>query len=140
MGGAYIQQLEAGGIEVGTLAARENIAVNNDLMVFGGSTFGRGFSSTGPSSITASGGTAFADTVPALTLAGSPAAAASTPLRMTGVPAAASNNFILAMDDSGNVTQTAITDTTLGNVIVNGGQSGPLTIGTTNATSLAFYQ
>ena len=93
-------------------------------------------------SITGNGAAAAASLIssasaPALLLAGQSTTTAPA-LRMTGVPAAASNNFILAIDNSGNVTQTAITDTTLGNVIVNGGQSGPLTIGTTNATSLAF--
>ena len=51
LGAVYIQQLEAGGMEVGTLATRENMTVNNDLDVRGGATFGRGSDSTGPSSV-----------------------------------------------------------------------------------------
>ena len=51
LGGSYIQQLEAGGMEVGTLQTRENMTVNNDLDVRGGATFGRGFDAIGNSSI-----------------------------------------------------------------------------------------
>ena len=42
LGGAYIQQLEAGGIETGTLSTRNNLQVGNDLDVRGGATIGAG--------------------------------------------------------------------------------------------------
>lgn len=41
LGGGYVQQLEAGGIEVATLQARNNMTVNNDLDVKSGMTVGR---------------------------------------------------------------------------------------------------
>jgi hypothetical protein len=49
VGGAYIQQLEAGGIETGTLATRSNLHVGNDADISGGLTVGNGgiFSSGG---------------------------------------------------------------------------------------------
>ena len=50
------------------------MTVNNDLAVVGGATFGRGFDSTGPSSVTASGSYASTSTasgwLPALTVQG----------------------------------------------------------------------
>jgi hypothetical protein len=70
LGGAYIQQLETGGIETGTLQTRTNLTVNNDLDVRGGATFARGFDATGGSSITPASG-------PALTINGSATAATS---------------------------------------------------------------
>ena len=51
MGGAYIQQLEAGGIETGTLTTRSNVQVGNDLDIRGGMQVGRGMNVTGPVSI-----------------------------------------------------------------------------------------
>jgi hypothetical protein len=60
MGGAYIQQLEAGGLEVGTLQTRENAIINNDITISGGATIARGFQATGNSSVYAPGGTALA--------------------------------------------------------------------------------
>jgi hypothetical protein len=48
MGGAYIQQFEAGGIETGTLATRSNMQVGNDLDVRGGLQVARGIETTGP--------------------------------------------------------------------------------------------
>ncbi len=49
LGGAYIQQLEAGGIEVGTLAVRGNATVYGSLDVIGAGVFGRGIHAQGPS-------------------------------------------------------------------------------------------
>ncbi|MFZ2969753.1 MAG: hypothetical protein WA063_01245 [Minisyncoccia bacterium] len=46
VGGSYIQQLEAGGIETATLQVRNNMTVNNDMDVRGGATFGRGINVT----------------------------------------------------------------------------------------------
>ena len=51
LGGAYIQQLEAGGIETGTLATRENLQVGNDLEVQGGAQIGKSLDVTGPLSV-----------------------------------------------------------------------------------------
>ena len=51
LGGAYIQQFEAGGIETGTLAVRENAQIGNDLDVKGGMTV------SGPVLINGSGDT-----------------------------------------------------------------------------------
>ncbi|MEK9152800.1 MAG: hypothetical protein AAB692_05550, partial [Patescibacteria group bacterium] len=51
IGGAYLQQLEAGGIETGTLSARSNLEVGNDLNVRGGLHVARGLEATGPVSI-----------------------------------------------------------------------------------------
>ncbi len=58
VGGAYIQQLEAGGIETGTLQTRNNLTVNNDADIRGGLQIGRGLNVTGPSGIYASSGVA----------------------------------------------------------------------------------
>jgi hypothetical protein len=59
VGGAYIQQLETGGIETGTLQTRNNLTVNNDADIRGGLTVGGslsvgsgGISTNGPLSIT----------------------------------------------------------------------------------------
>ena len=135
VGGAYIQQLEAGGIEVGTLATRENMTVNNDFDVRGGATFAQGFNSTGPSSISTSGSFLASGSVAALTIIGNSAAASSTPLQLVGVPTSAGTDTVLTIDASGNVKETT---TILSNFIINGGQTGPLTIGTTNATIMTF--
>jgi type II secretory pathway pseudopilin PulG len=51
VGGSYIQQLEAGGIETGTLSVRNNLQVNNDLDVRGGLQVARGIGTTGPFSV-----------------------------------------------------------------------------------------
>lgn len=47
VGGSYIQQFEAGGIEVGTLQTRGNLTINNDLDVKGGATIGRSLQVSG---------------------------------------------------------------------------------------------
>ncbi len=67
LGGAYIQQLEAGGAEVGELAVRTNASVFNNLDVGGGATFGRGIHATGPSSIVGSATGSYALTIKAAT-------------------------------------------------------------------------
>jgi len=54
-GGAYLQQLEAGGIETGTLATRSNLQVGNDLDVRGGLEVARGIKATGPVAIYSGG-------------------------------------------------------------------------------------
>ncbi|MDD5547504.1 MAG: hypothetical protein PHN74_01195 [Candidatus Pacebacteria bacterium] len=50
LGGAYIQQLEAGGIETGTLSIRTNASINNDLDIRGGLQIGGGLAAYGASS------------------------------------------------------------------------------------------
>jgi hypothetical protein len=42
LGGAYVQQLEAGGLETGTLSTRGNAQINGDAQVKGGLTVGSG--------------------------------------------------------------------------------------------------
>ncbi len=54
IGGSYIQQLEAGGIESSTLTLRNNLTVFNDTDIRGGAVIGRGLQITGPFSITSS--------------------------------------------------------------------------------------
>ncbi len=51
LGGAYVQQLEAGGIYAGTLALRNNLSVFNDANIGGGLSIGRGFQASDFSSI-----------------------------------------------------------------------------------------
>ena len=82
-------------MEVGTLATRENLTVNNDLDVRGGATFARGFESTASSAIYSSAGA-----IPALILQGN-GTAASTPLRLLGLPSG--SGTVLAIDGSNNV-------------------------------------
>lgn len=55
-------------------------------------------------------------------------------LRLAGVPTGTSSDVFLTLDGSGNVTRSA---SSLAGVIVNGGQAGALTIGSTN-NSLSF--
>ncbi|MDD5547502.1 MAG: hypothetical protein PHN74_01185 [Candidatus Pacebacteria bacterium] len=50
LSGSYIQQLEAGGIETGTLSVRTNAIINNDLDVRGGLQIGGGLAAYGASS------------------------------------------------------------------------------------------
>lgn len=57
-------------------------------------------------------------------------------LRLTNNPAGAPTDFHLSIDALGNVT-TQFT-VPIGKQIVNGGQPGPLTIGTTDATTMSF--
>lgn len=52
VGGSYIQQFEAGSIEVGTLQTRGNLTINNDLDVKGGATIGRSLQVSGNVGIT----------------------------------------------------------------------------------------
>src|SRR6185436_6557341 len=47
MGGAYIQQLEVGGLETGTLQTRGNLTVNGDASIVGGLNLGQGLFSSG---------------------------------------------------------------------------------------------
>lgn len=56
-------------------------------------------------------------------------------LRLINNPASAATDFFLTIDSSGVVRQGAAA---FGNVILNGGQPGPLTIGTTDTTSMTF--
>ncbi|MBI2597071.1 VCBS repeat-containing protein [Candidatus Daviesbacteria bacterium] len=48
LGGAYIQQLETGGIETSTLGVTSNAIIGNDLNIVGGLSVGRGAEITGP--------------------------------------------------------------------------------------------
>jgi len=57
-------------------------------------------------------------------------------LQLIGNPTAASGDFILTIDPITGVVKQGISP--FGNEILNGGQPGPLTIGTTNATSMNF--
>src|SRR4029077_7698728 len=63
-------------------------------------------------------------------------------LRLIGDPGSLSTDFFLTIDALGNVRQSSATQLfgslPFGNFIVNGGQPGPLTIGTTNATTMSF--
>ena len=54
-GGAYIQQLEAGSVEAGTVAVRNNMSIYGDMDVRGGMTVGKGFNTNGQSGITTTG-------------------------------------------------------------------------------------
>ncbi|MFI5332522.1 MAG: tail fiber domain-containing protein, partial [Candidatus Babeliales bacterium] len=133
VGGAYIQQLEAGGIETGTLQTRENMTVNNDLAVVGGATFARGFEANGPSAIT--GSSFAASPIPALILTGSAANAASTPLRLNNVPTVAASgtaDTALTLDSANNVkTTTALTVDSSQNVNIAKNLLMPNTISST---------
>ena len=60
-----------------------------------------------------------------------------TPLRLITPPTSLSTDSLVTIDGSGNIRQSTATGT-FGNVIFNGGQAGPLTIGTTNVATLAF--
>ena len=51
LGGAYVQQLQAGGIKTDSLDVIRNTAIGNDLDVAGGAAFGRGFKSYKDSNI-----------------------------------------------------------------------------------------
>jgi hypothetical protein len=51
LGGAYVQQLQAGGIKTDSLDVIRNTAIGNDLDVAGGAGFGQGFKSYKDSSI-----------------------------------------------------------------------------------------
>jgi cytoskeletal protein CcmA (bactofilin family) len=61
IGGAYMQQLEAGGLEAATVSTRGNAQIGNDLDVHGAGVFGRGLQILGTTSMTntASGATAY---------------------------------------------------------------------------------
>ncbi|WKZ27142.1 MAG: hypothetical protein QY311_00050 [Candidatus Paceibacterota bacterium] len=63
LGGAYIQQFEAGGIQASDLAVRRNLQVNNDISIRGGAMIGAGLHVTGPMAITASSSSAYASFV-----------------------------------------------------------------------------
>ncbi len=52
VGGAYVQQLETGGIETGTLTLRNNLQVGNDAEISGGLFVARGVDISGPLSAT----------------------------------------------------------------------------------------
>ncbi len=58
LGGGYIQQVEIGGIQVGTADIRNNIIVNNDASIAGGLSVTRGEKISGSSSITNTDGDA----------------------------------------------------------------------------------
>jgi len=75
---------------------------------------------TGASAITATGNST--TTAPTLTLIGN--------------PASASTDFLLTIDNTTGVVKQAATS--IGNFIVNGCQTGPLSIGTNNATTLTL--
>jgi hypothetical protein len=51
LGGAYVQQLQAGGIKTDRLHVINNTVLGNDLDVFGGAAFGQGFKSYKDSSV-----------------------------------------------------------------------------------------
>lgn len=51
LGGAYVQQMEAGGIETGTLSTRSNAQVNGDAQVKGALAVGAGITAGGNSAI-----------------------------------------------------------------------------------------
>ena len=51
LGGAYIQQLQAGGIKTDRLQVLHNTIIGNDIDVFGGAAFGQGFKSYKDSSV-----------------------------------------------------------------------------------------
>lgn len=90
LGGAYIQQLETGGIESGTLATRANVAIGNDLDVKGGATIGANLLVSGQ--ITARNSTGASPNE-------------ISPLRLINVPTGTNN--ALSVDASGYVTQTS---------------------------------
>lgn len=90
-----------------------------------------GLSITGNGSGAAASLTASA-AAPALLLTGQGSTTAPA-LRMLGVPTGAKTDSVLTIDTSGNTRELASS-----NFIFNGGQLGPLTIGTTNATSFAI--
>ncbi len=54
LGGAYLQQLEAGGIEASTLSLRNNLQVFNDAEIRGGLSIGSGLHVQGPFAISSS--------------------------------------------------------------------------------------
>lgn len=51
VGGGYVQQLEAGGLEVGTLDVRNNMNINNDASISGGLNVTKGANISGSSSV-----------------------------------------------------------------------------------------
>lgn len=57
-GGAYIQQMEAGGLQVGTADIRNNIMVSNDASIGGGLNVSKGVNITGSSSLYTTDGAA----------------------------------------------------------------------------------
>ena len=72
-----------------------------------------------------------------------------TPLQLVTPPASNPSDFLLTIDNSGNVRQSSATQLfgslsfsgasgASGSFVINGGQAGPVTIGTTNTTTLAF--
>jgi hypothetical protein len=85
LGSAYIQQLEAGGIEVGTAATRENLAVGNDLDVKGGLCVGKNLNVQGQITANTVGTT--------------------SPLRLVNIPQATTT--ALYIDANGYVTKDA---------------------------------
>lgn len=58
LGGAYIQQLETGGLDVGTAHVQNNIVINNDASVAGGLSVSRGVDIIGASSMYSTDGAA----------------------------------------------------------------------------------
>lgn len=92
LGGAYIQQLETGGIESGTLATRANVAIGNDLDVKGGATIGSNLLVSGQiTAMNVSGSATTPNTI--------------SPLCLVNVPTGTNN--ALSVDASGYVTQTS---------------------------------
>ncbi len=92
LGGAYIQQLETGGLETGTLATRANCAIGNDLDVKGGATVGANLFVNGQiTAMNVSGAATTPNTI--------------SPLCLVNVPTGTAN--ALHVDASGYVTQTS---------------------------------
>jgi hypothetical protein len=138
LGGAYVQQLEAGGIEVGTLATRENVAIGNDLDVKGGMGVASNLNVQGQ--------------VTAMNASGASGTAVTSPLCLINISAGGASDPILAADSTGNVTQLPLasifataTSSNVPNTLVKRDNSGnflvsalTLNAGSTGALALNF--
>jgi hypothetical protein len=109
LGGAYVQQLQTGGLETGTLQTAGNATVNGDLATTGGLTVGSSLDVNGTVGIT--GATTLASTTDA-------AALGSELTNSTGCPSACVTNFTSGWTTTGWTATTSTATHTAGNTSV----------------------
>jgi len=118
---------------IGAAGGATNIGSSSSSNTLQGTTRNIGaslFSATSGVVLTVTGNSAQPSTV----LVGSSSTTAPA-VRLIGNPTSATTDNILTIDALGNVKQGSAA---FGNVIYNGGQTGPLTMGTTDATTMSF--
>jgi hypothetical protein len=137
LGGAYIQQLEAGGIETGTLATRDNCAIGNDLDVKGGAVIGRNLGVSGQ--------------ITAINASGTSGIALTSPLKLVNVSTGSTTDQFLTIDTTGNVRRSPHSlsslylardgagNATAGGMMLNAGTTGALAVNFSGNTATGLY-